>query len=57
MRVGFEFRLYLPFHAQTNGKVESEVRYARRNVWLSMRFTDSADLNRQALKWCDSVAS
>ena len=55
--MGFEFRLYLPFHAQTNGKVESEVRYARRNVWLSMRFTDSADLNRQALKWCDSVAS
>ena len=23
----------------------------------SLRFTDDADLNRQALEWCDSVAN
>ena len=57
LRVGFELRLCQPYRAQTKGKVESGVKYARRNMWPSMRFTDSADLNRQALEWCDSVAN
>ena len=57
MRVGFEVRLCQPYRAQTKGKVESGVKYVRRNMWPSMRFTDDADLNRQGLEWCDSVAN
>ena len=29
----------------------------RGNLWPSIRFTDDADLNRQALQWCDAVAN
>ena len=56
-RLGFEIRLCRPYRAQTKGKVESGVKYARRNMWPSMRFTDDADLNRQAVEWCDAVAN
>ena len=56
-RLGFEIRLCRPYRAQTKGKVESGVKYVRRNMWPSMRFTDDADLNRQGLEWCDSVAN
>ena len=45
------------YRAQTKGKVESGVKYARRNMWPNLRFTDDADLNRQALEWCDVVAN
>ena len=57
LRVGFEIRLCQPYRAQTKGKVESGVKYVRRNMWPSLRFTDDADLNRQALEWCDVVAN
>ena len=57
LRVGFEARLCQPYRAQTKGKVESGVKYVRRSMWPSMRFTDDADLNRQALEWCDTVAN
>ena len=57
LRVGFEARLCQPYRAQTKGKVESGVKYVRRNMWPSLRFTDDADLNRQALEWCDVVAN
>ena len=57
LRVGFEARLCQPYRAQTKGKVESGVKYVRRNMWPSMRFTDDADLNRQGLEWCDVVAN
>ena len=33
MRVGFEIRLCRPYRAQTKGKVESGVKYVRRNMW------------------------
>ena len=56
-RLGFEIRLCRPYRAQTKGKVESGVKYVRRNMWPSMRFTDDADLNRQGLEWCDVVAN
>ena len=45
-------RLCQPYRAQTKGKVG--VKY---NMWPSLRFTDDADLNRQAMEWCDSVAN
>ena len=57
LRVGFEIRLCQPYRAQTKGKVESGVKYVRRNMWPSMCFTDAADLNRQALEWCDVVSN
>ena len=57
LRVGFDIRLCRPYRAQTKGKVESGVKYVRRNMWPSMRFTDDADLNRQGLEWCDTVAN
>ena len=57
MRVGFEIRLCRPYRAQTKGKVESGVKYVKGNMWPSMRFTDAADLNRQGLEWCDTVAN
>ena len=56
-RVGFEARLCQPYRAQTKGKVENGVKYVRRNMWPSIRFTDDADLNRQGLEWCDVVAN
>ena len=56
-RVGFEARLCPEYRAQTKGKVESGVKYVRRNMWPSVRFTDDADLNGQALEWCDVVAN
>ena len=44
--------------SQTKGKVESGVKYVRRNMWPSMRFTDDdADLNRQGLEWSGVVAN
>ena len=57
MRVGFEARLCPEYRAQTKGKVENGVKYVRRNMWPSIRFTDDADLNSQALEWCDVVAN
>ena len=57
LRVGFELRLCRPYRARTKGKVESGVKYVRRNMWPSIRFTDDADLNRQGLEWCDTVAN
>ena len=33
------------------------MKYVRRNMWPSIRFTDAADLNRQGLEWCDTVAN
>ena len=57
LRLGFELRLCQPYRAQTKGKVESGVKYVRGNRWPSLRCTDDADLNRQALQWCDSVAN
>ena len=56
-RLGFDIRLCRPYRAQTKGKVESGVKYVRRNMWPSMHFTDDADLNRQGLEWCDVVAN
>ena len=57
LRLGFELKLCQPYRAQTKGKVESGVKYVRGNLWPSVRFTDDADLNRQAVEWCDTVAN
>lgn len=56
LRMGFEIKLCRPYRAQTKGRVESGVKYVKRNFWPSARFTDLADLNRQAAVWAESVA-
>ena len=57
LRVGFEARLCREYRPQTKGKAENGVKYVRYNMWPSIRFTDDADLNGQALEWCDAVAN
>ena len=57
LRLGFDLKLCQPYRAQTKGKVESGVKYVRGNLWPSVRFTDDADLNRQAAEWCTTVAN
>jgi len=54
---GFTPRACQPYRAQTKGKVESGVKYLRRNFWLGLRFVDLADLNRQVQTWLDTVAN
>lgn len=57
LRSGFDIRLCRPYRAQTKGKVESGIKYVRRNFWPSVRFTELDDLNRQARAWSDGVAN
>ncbi|MCL6564062.1 MAG: IS21 family transposase [Firmicutes bacterium] len=56
LRMGFTIQLCHPYRAQTKGRVESGVKYVKRNFWPSARFTDLADLNRQAQAWVASEA-
>jgi transposase len=56
LRVGFETKLCQLYRAQTKGRVESGIKYVEGNLWPTLRFVDLADLNRQALTWCTSVA-
>jgi transposase len=39
------------------GKVESGVKYLRRNFWPLRSFTDLEDVNRQVIHWLDTVAN
>lgn len=56
-RAGFTVRLCRPYRARTKGRVESGVKYVRRNFWVrGPRFTDLADLNRQARLWRERTA-
>jgi transposase len=54
---GFTPKACRPYRAQTKGKVESGIRYVRGNFWPGLKFTDLADLNRQALDWLDGTAN
>jgi transposase len=56
-RVGFGIQLCHPYRPQTKGRVESGVKYLRRNFWPGARFVDDADLQRQAQAWVDGVAN
>lgn len=57
LRMGFETRLCRPYRPQTKGRVESGVKYLRRNFWPTARFVDDGDLNRQGQLWTDTVAN
>ena len=54
---GFTPQACQPYRAQTKGKVESGVKYVRRNFWLGLHFVDLADLNDQAQTWLATVAN
>lgn len=54
---GFTPKACQPYRAQTKGKVESGVKYVRRNFWLGLRFVDLFDLNSRVRTWLDTVAN
>ncbi|MGH7701637.1 MAG: Mu transposase domain-containing protein, partial [Gemmatimonadales bacterium] len=49
-------RLCRFYRAQTKGKVESGVKYVKRNALAGRRFRDLDDLNAYLLDWCVNVA-
>jgi len=53
---GFEPRLCRPYRAQTKGKVESGVKYVKRNFLPGRRFVDIEDFNEQLAQWNAAVA-
>ena len=53
---GFEPRLCRPYRAQTKGKVESGVKYVKRNFLPGRSFHDLEDFNAQLVGWLAEVA-
>ena len=53
---GFTPRLCQPYRAQTKGKVESGVKYLKRNFVPGRRFADLEDFNLQLAAWQTQVA-
>lgn len=53
---GFEPRLCRPYRAQTKGKVESGVKYVKRNFIPGRVFGDLDDFNEQLREWLHTVA-
>jgi transposase len=53
---GFEPRLCRPYRAQTKGKVESGVKYVKRNFVPGRTFVDLVDFNEQLVAWLAEVA-
>lgn len=55
---GFILRRCRPYRARTKGKVESGVKYVRKNFWPRVQtFTDLHDLNVQVRVWLDQIAN
>ncbi|MDQ0191474.1 IS21 family transposase [Alicyclobacillus cycloheptanicus] len=53
---GFLPKACKPYRSRTKGKIERPIRYIRQSFW-PVEFVDSADLNRQAFLWRDTVAN
>ena len=53
---GFEARLCRPYRAQTKGKVESGVKYLKRNFLAGRTFIDLLDSREQWAQWNATVA-
>ena len=53
---GFEPRLCRPYRAQTKGRVESGVKYFKRNFLAGRRFRDDLDFTEQLHEWMATVA-
>jgi transposase len=52
---GFKPVLCRPYRGQTKGKVERTVAYVRNNFMVGIRYDNLADLNGQAVGWCNRV--
>jgi hypothetical protein len=53
---GFTVRLCQPYRAQTKGKVESGMKYLKRNFVPGRTFRDLEDFNAQLLSWQREIA-
>jgi transposase len=53
---GFEPRLCRAYRAQTKGKVESGVKYVKRNFLPGRTFLDQADFEAQLAEWTATIA-
>lgn len=53
---GFEPRVCRPYRAQTKGKVESGVKYVKRNFLPGRVFVDIVDFTEQLVEWNATVA-
>ena len=53
---GFEPRLCAPYRAQTKGKVESGIKYIKRNFLPGRVFVDRVDFDEQLSEWITTVA-
>lgn len=53
---GLKIRLCRYYRAQTKGKVESGVKYVKRNALAGRRFAGLDELNAYLLRWCVEVA-
>lgn len=53
---GFRIRLCQPYRAKTKGKVESGVKYVKRNFVPGRTFRDLEDFNAQLLDWLTQVS-
>ena len=53
---GFEPRVCRPYRAQTKGKVESGVKYVKRNFLPGRRFVDLVDFQAQLDEWNATIA-
>lgn len=53
---GATIRLCRFYRAQTKGKVESGVKYVKRNALAGRRFRDLDELNAWLIEWCVTVA-
>jgi hypothetical protein len=53
---GVQIRLCRYFRARTKGKVESGVKYVKRNALAGRRFRDLEELNEWLLHWCFAIA-
>ena len=52
---GFKPILCRPYRGQTKGKVERTVQFVRDNFMVGIKYNSLADLNGQALVWCNKV--
>ncbi|MEY8418941.1 hypothetical protein AALA83_06615 [Oscillospiraceae bacterium 44-5] len=52
---GFKPILCRPYWGQTKGKVERTVQFVRDNFMVGIKYNSLADLNGQALAWCNKV--
>ena len=52
---GFKPILCRPYRGQTKGKVERTVQFVRDNFMVGIKYDSLADLNGQALAWCNKV--